>query len=124
MNVTPAHTLQALDLDELNAFVVGPMKQHWRRNRGQGLKINIDAVTIVGSELRLGFVERKPALLAARDHLPELFTGNGEAVRGARGEHRIDRNPAPWLQYEPQTLWLMTQVFAQVLADLDATSVV
>ena len=58
------------------------------------LKIDFGGMALAGADLRAGFVEGEPLLVARPDDRFELLAGEAEPGVGSPGEQVVDEHPA------------------------------
>lgn len=61
----------------------------------------------------------EPLLVVFSDHSVEFGTGDSHIVAGARGEQIGNRTPTSGIEYQPDSLWVVSEMPREILTDLN-----
>jgi hypothetical protein len=113
------HLEQAVAEDQRPVSLGTAVVEQRRRDCGVQLKVDLNAVALLGSDPLAGGVESEALLVVALDDLFQLPAGQRHSVAGTSSQQTIDIHPTAGLQRQSKAIGLVAKVLAQVLADLN-----
>src|SRR5258707_10688958 len=88
------------------------------RDRGLQLKINLDAMALIGTDARTRIVKREALLVVMSDDFIQFGATDGEVIPLAGRQQPVDLYPAARFQFQAQALWIVAKMLAEVFAYL------